>query len=40
MNIWGEIDKEDRQEDIKNRINNGRAITAMLNSVGYCGSEK
>ena len=28
------IDKEDRQENaIKNRINNGRAITAMLNSV-------
>ena len=27
------IDKEDRQEiDIKNRINKGRAITAMLNS--------
>ena len=28
------IDKEDRQEnDIKNRINKGRAVTAMLNSV-------
>ena len=28
------IDKEDRQENyIKNRINKGRAITAMLNSV-------
>ena len=28
------IDKEDRQEnDIKNRINKGRAVTAMLNSA-------
>ena len=28
------IDKEDRQEDnIKNRINKGRAVTAMLNNV-------
>ena len=28
------IDKEDRQgDDIKNRINKGRAVTAMLNSV-------
>ena len=28
------IDKENRQQnDIKNRINRGRAITAMLNSV-------
>ena len=28
------IDKEDRQENyIKNRINKGRVITAMLNSV-------
>ena len=28
------IDKEDRQENnIKNRINKGRAITAMLNSL-------
>ena len=28
------IDKEDRQENsIKNRINKGRAVTAMLNSV-------
>ena len=30
------IDKEDRQEDdIKNGINKGRAITAMLNSVKW-----
>ena len=28
------IDKEDRQENyVKNRVNNGRAITAMLNGV-------
>ena len=27
------IPKEDRQKYIKNRINNGRAVTAMLNSV-------
>ena len=29
-----QIDKEERQENyIKNRINKGRAVTAMLNSV-------
>ena len=27
------IDKEDRQENYINRINKGRAITPMLNSV-------
>ena len=30
----GKIHKEDRQEnDIKNRVNKGRAITSMLNAV-------
>jgi hypothetical protein len=34
LNLGVKIDKEDRQENyIKSRINKGRAITAMLNSV-------
>jgi hypothetical protein len=32
--LWVKIEKQDRQEiDVKNRINEGRAITAMLNGV-------
>ena len=32
--LWVKLDKEDRQEnDIKNRINKGRAVTAMLNNI-------
>ena len=35
------IDKEDRQENyIKNRINKGGAVTAMLNMVVYCGTDR
>ena len=34
LNYLGvKIDKEDRQENYINRINKGRAITPMLNSV-------
>ena len=33
MYLGVKIDKEDRQDDIKNKINKSRKITAMLNSV-------
>ena len=36
LSVWGKIGKEDRQEnDIKNRINNVRSKTAILNGVQW-----